>query len=62
MGSRGGSFLVIFYLKLILKILVTIENTSLQSLGSAIRLNMKKITTKLILKILLKILQLENDL
>ena len=27
MGSRGGSFLVIFYLKLILKILVTIENT-----------------------------------
>ncbi len=29
MGSRGGSFLVIFYLKLILKILVTIENTSL---------------------------------
>lgn len=62
MGSRGGSFLVIFYLKLILKILVTIENTSLQRLGSAIRLNMKKITTKLILKILLKILQLENDL
>lgn len=29
MGSRGGSFLVIFYLKLILKTLVTIENTSL---------------------------------
>lgn len=29
MGSRGGSFLVIFYLKLILKILVTIENISL---------------------------------